>query len=433
MVRLLSHGISRVVVENQLLLRFANVGLRGATVVGKLLLVFVLATYLGPSDVGIYGLLSATIFFVLMALGFDFYTYATRELIVADRREWIAFLRDQAAFYCIMYGIVLPICLVIFSLGFLPWHLAAWFFPLVIFEHLLQEFNRLLVAMSEPVWASLVLFTGTGVWTVLVAVWMWVEPAQRSLDFVFASWLGGLLLACLIAISRLRLLPRGALSSGINWPWIRHGVSVASPFLIASLSLRALFTLDRYWLEALSNLEVVGAYVLFAGVGSAIRRFLDAAVFTFNYPALVAAAGRNDRGTFINGMRRLTFQTICVSLGLAAVGLLAARLLVVFLGDPVYTENLHLLYWILPATVLYGLSMIPHYGLYAQHYDRPIIISQLVSLIIFCVSVPVLHPILKEAAIPAAMLVAFSFLLVIKSVALRRCERSSMRSLSSDY
>lgn len=403
------------------LTRLINIALRGMTLGSKFVLIFVLAKLLEPAEVGLYGLLTVTIAYVMMALGFDFYSYATRALINTERCEWSALLRDQGVFYGITYAVTLPLSLFIFWFGFLPWSLALWFFPLLVLEHVAQEFNRLLVAMSEPLWASIVLFVRQGSWSIVAAVWMWLMPDQRNLDFVFAAWAIGGLLACLIAAARLRGLERAPLRRAIDWSWIKRGVLIAIPFVFATLSLRALYTLDRYWIEAISGLDVLAVYVLYMGIANVIMTFLDASVFTFIYPALIAAAGKRDQATFDKHMQCLTRQTIVTTLGLSLAVILLAKPLLAWLHKPVYNQYFSLLYWTVLATALSAISMIPHYGLYAHHRDRPIIFSHLASLPVFAISVYFLNTVLREAAIPAAMAISFLFLLFTKTMFFRRC------------
>ena len=401
--------------------RLLNLSLRAATLVSKFALIFVLAKFLEPAEVGLYGLLSATVFYVLMALGFDFYTYATRELIVTDRRDWAGMLRDQGVFYGITYTALLPLCLLLFWLGFLPWNLAIWFFPLLALEHLAQELNRLLVAISEPLWASVVMFVRSGAWAVAAALWMWLDPAQRSLEFVLAAWALGVLAACVLGASRLRSLDSSSLRRKVDWQWIRKGIRIAFPFVLATLSLRALYTVDRYWLEALGGLEVLAAYVLFVGIANAIMSFLDAAVFTFAYPALIAAAGKGDRADFDHRMGRLTRHTLGVTVGLSIAALVCAGPVIDWLDRPSYAEHFGLLYWTVLAAAISSVSMIPHYGLYARRKDRPIIFSHLASLPLFLIATLALIPLLGHAAVPAAMAAAFLFLLLAKLAAFKRC------------
>ena len=394
----------------------ANVALRGMTLGSRFVLIFVLAKLLSPAEVGLYGLLTVTISYVIMAVGFDFYSYATRELINTDRKIWSALLRDQGVFYGITYAVILPLSIFIFWFGFLPWSLALWFFPLLVLEHVAQEFNRILVAISEPLWASVVLFLRQGLWSIVVAVWMWLVPDQRSLGSVFAAWAIGGLLACVTAATRLRGLDSKPLALSINWLWIKRGVLVAVSFAFATLSLRALYTVDRYWIEALGGLEVLAAYVLYVGIANVIMTFLDASVFTFIYPALIACVGKRDQAAFDKHMLRLTWQTLLITLSLSLIVLLLAKPLLVWLNKPVYSQHFSLLYWTVLATAFSGFSMIPHYGLYAHHRDKPIIFSHLASLPIFAISVYWLNTVLQEAAIPAAMAITFLFLLFIKTL-----------------
>lgn len=400
--------------------RFLNLTLRAATLVSKFALIFMLAKFLEPLEVGLYGLLSATVFYVLMALGFDFYTYATREMILTDRKHWAGMLRDQGVFYGITYTALLPPCLLLFWLGLLPWQLAVWFFPLLALEHLAQELNRLLVAISEPLWASIVLFVRSGAWALAAAAWMWLDPAQRSLEFVLAAWAMGVLAACLLGASRLRELDATSLRRAVDRKWIRQGIRIAFPFVLATLSLRALYTVDRYWLEALGGLEVLAAYVLFVGIANAIMSFLDAAVFTFAYPALIAAAGKSDQSDFDRKMRHLARQTLLVTVGLSIAALLCAGPVIDWLDRPSYAEHFSLLYWTVLSAALSCLSMVPHYGLYARRKDQPIIFSHLASLPIFVAATLASLPLLGMAAVPAAMAVAFLFLLLAKLAAFKR-------------
>lgn len=402
------------------LIRLANIALRGMTLGSKFVLIFLLAKLLEPAEVGLYGLLTVTIAYVLMAVGFDFYNYATRELINSKRNQWAAQLRDQGVFYCITYAVLLPVCLFIFSQGLLPWSLVFWFFPLLALEHLAQEFNRLLVAISEPLWASVVLFLRQGLWAVLAAVWMWFVPEQRSLSFVLAAWTAGVSLACLLAVTRLKGLDRASLTSAINWLWIKRGVRVALPFVFATLSLRALYTLDRYWIEAFSGLEVLAAYVLFIGIANVIMTFLDASVFTFIYPALIAAAGQGDQAGFNRHMKRLTKQTLLITVVLCIAVVVLAHPLIGWVNKPVYAQHFELLYWAVLASALSAVSMIPHFALYAYKQDRQIIISHLLSLPIFAICVYLFAEVLTVVAVPAAMSVSFLFLLLAKTVFLWR-------------
>ena len=400
--------------------RLFNFAIRGVSLASKFALLFALAKFLEPVDLGLYGLLAATISYTIYALGFDFYTYSTRELIVSDRNQWSALLRDQAAFFGIVYSFVLPMCLLVFWFGFLPWALAAWFAPLLVLEHIGQELNRLLVAMSEPLWANLVLFFRTGAWAIVVVILMWIQPELRALVTALAGWVAGSLVACLVAVSRLRQLDCRALSRPIDWGWVKRGVRVAVPLLVATLAARGLYTFDRYLMEGIGGLEALGAYVFFVGISNSIAGFLDAGVFTFLYPALILAADKQDKIAYQLGMRRLAIQTLSVTGVLALSVIVFAHPLVDWLQRPVYEQHFGLLYWTVISAVIFAAGMIPHYGLYSLRLDVPIIISHIAGLVVFFVAVSLLRHPMAENAVPAAVAIAFLLILIVKSYAFRR-------------
>ena len=99
-----------------MILRASNLGLRGATLLSRFLLIFVLAKFLEPAEVGLYGLFVGTVTYFVMAVGFDFYTHASRDLIMSDQSQWCGLLRDQGAFYGLAYIAVLPFVVAVFLL-----------------------------------------------------------------------------------------------------------------------------------------------------------------------------------------------------------------------------------------------------------------------------------------------------------------------------
>lgn len=399
------------------LARLVSIVLRGMTLGSKFLLIFILARFLTPAELGLYGLLAATIGYALYLLGLDFYTYTTRELLKRPREEWGGLLKDQGALSMLLYAIFIPLLLIIFAMDLLPWHLAGWFVILLVLEHLNQEFMRLLVAISEQLMAGLVLFLRLGAWAVVIAILMYFEPATRSLEAVLAAWTLGGLSAFLLACVKLSQLHIGGWRKRIDWAWIQTGIKVALPFLVATLAIRGVYTLDRYWLESLSGLEVLGAYVLFIGIANAMLSFLDAGVFAFSYPGLIRAFQQGQTAEFRQGLRRLMIQTVALSGAFSIVALLFIDPLLGWLGKPLYIEQKGLFPWILLAIFLSALGMIPHYALYAKNYDKPIIHSHVAAFVVFMVATWLISQYWPMLAVPMGLCIAFFSVLVWKSYA----------------
>lgn len=409
----------RGVIASPSVMRVANIGLRGSTLVAKFSLLFVLAYFLEPGDVALYGLVAATTAYSLYALGFDFYSFSTRELLGSPPDQWAWLIRDQGVFFSLIYALVLPLLLLVFVSGLLPWSVAPWFFLLVVLEHLGQELNRMLIAMSRQLLAGVVLFLRSGLWAFVVALLFWYSAENRSLELVFFAWAMGSSLACLLGFSAFWSLDRHCLKRNIDWRWIKKGIKVALPLLIATLAIRAVFTVDRYLVESLTGAEVLAAYVIFAGVANAVMSFLDAGVFVFLYPRVVSAYKEDDPQAFSNGMRTLLRQTLVVTLLLCVTAALLIHPLLFWLQKEVYSQHVGILYLLLVAIAIFAISMVPHYGVYAMSKDRHIVASHILTLGVFLVSVAALQIFFSLYAVPLALCAAFVFMAICKTASYR--------------
>ncbi|NQD80614.1 hypothetical protein HP436_10535 [Pseudomonas sp. CrR14] len=407
-----------MLLDARIVARISNVGLRSVTLLSKFSLVIFLASFLAPEELGLYGLLVAAIGYSLYLLGFDFYVFTTRELIGTSRALWGRLLKTQCALSAILYLVFIPLLSLLFAAQLLPWSVAGWFFALLVLEHLAQELNRLLIAASEQIWASIILFLRSGLWAMFVVILMWAVPAYRSLETVLQWWFAGCSLACLVGIVKLCKMRLGGWSSNVDWSWIGKGLKVVLPFLLATLAIRAVFTLDRYAFEHLEGLQALGAYVLYAGMCSALLAFLDAGVFAFSYPKLIAHWRNQQPNLFFKEMRALAIQTLGVSLAFVLGSLIVLDSLLGWLGKTLYLDYQYLFYWLLLASTLYGISMIPHYALYAMGRDKVIIKSHVGSLLLFFISLFLLSKPLQGLAVPVALCAVFAALTIWKGMAL---------------
>ena len=396
--------------------KLLNLSVRAATLGSRFLFVFFLAKLLSPEEVGIYGLVTASVGYALYLVGLDFYTFTTRELVNTDKSGWGFVLKNQAALSLLLYAVVLPLSLLVFVSGLLPWNVAKWFFVLIVLEHICQELGRLFVAVNEQLFASILLFLRQGSWAVVVAAFMFMAQGFRHLDTVFLAWVSAAAAAVLLGIFKLYWLRIGGWRKAVDWSWIWRGVKIAVPLLVATLAIRAVFTVDRYWLQSLVDLSAVGAYVLFFGISGTLMAFLDAGVFAYQYPAMIKAYHAGKPAEFQKLVRTLLTHTLVVSLGFAVVSLVVLPFLLDWIGNPVYGRYQHLYPWLLAAMLLNGLSMVPHYALYAQKKDRPIVQSHIWSFPFFCLVTWLVSRHNPGLAVPVGLCLSQLLILVWKSV-----------------
>lgn len=394
-----------------------NVGLRGATLLARFLFIFFLAKYLTPAMVGYYGLFVAAVGYALYFVGLDFYNYVTREILKAPNDRHGQMLKGQAAMSGALYILLVPIALVFFSQIDWPVQLFWWFFPILFLEHLNQELNRLFVALSLQITASIILFIRQGSWAIASVFLMFYHNPSRNIDTVLALWFFAGLVAALMGVLKLRKLKMGGWQKNVDWQWVKKGLVISGALLVATLALRGINTFDRYWLQALGGIDIVGGYVLLLSIAGTLMTLLDAGIFAYAYPKLIEYHNNDERALAQSSVRQVLWQTVVLSGGFALVSWLVLPYFLRWIGNPVYLNATDLYPWILMATVLNALGMVPHFGLYAQGHDKSIIYSHGASLVLFVLSTWLFSPFFGFMAVLVGVNVAFAVIFAWKSFA----------------
>lgn len=403
--------------------RIVNVGVHGVNLVSRFLLIFFFAKYLDPASVGYYGLFSVAVGYSIYFVGLDFYTYVAREVLKAPSTKRGQLLKGQAALSGLLYFLFFPVALVLLHYADFPRMLVYWFFPILFFEHFNQEISRLLIALSEPVAASVLLFIRQGSWALVTVALMAWEPAVRDLQTVMVLWVVAGFTAAFTGVCKVRKMRMGGWGEALDWHWIRCGIAVSAAFLLATLALRGIQTFDRYWLEALGGIEIVAAYVLFLGVAGTLLTFLDAALFAFTYPALIQLHHEQNTDVAHAKVRQMLWLTIIISCGFALISWLLLPYLLLWINNPVYSGAINLYSFLLSAMIVNAISMVPHYALYARGYDRPIIHSHIAALIAFLLVTWMLSTDFSVIAIPIGLNFSFVVILLWKGIAYIRLKK----------
>lgn len=394
--------------------RVLNILLRGSTLTCRFLFIFFLAKYVEPSVVGVYGLFTAAIGYSLYIVGLDFYTYTTREILKCEKSLWGKYLKGQIYLSTLLYISLFIISVPFIVNGYLPISILYWFVPILFLEHVNQEISRLLIALSKQTIASINLFIRQGVWALVAVGIMYFDESARHIELVFSLWMTSGFLAAISGVYYLYRLNLGGWHSRVDISWIKKGIKTSIVFLMATLALRGVQTVDRYWLESLTNIDVVGAYILFVGVAGTAMTFLDAGVYSFSYPKLISANNISNKKEFNRILKSMTFLTVAFILFFSCVSLILLPLLLNWIGREVYLKYSSMYVWILLATVLNAFSMIPHYALYAQGRDKAIVLAHGMSVFIFVIFASTITLWDKELAVPIGVVAAFSFIFLFK-------------------
>jgi len=346
--------------------------------------------FLPPEEVGLYGLITVTVSYSIYFLGFEFYTYSTRDLVGRPKGEWPRLISTQVIFFCVMYLLVLPLMSLIFILGLIPWELMAGFLALVVLQHLSAELMRLLVVMEKPFLATIIIFIKQALWAVFLIIAMWLFPEARNIETLLVFWVIGVGLAVIVGVRPLLKLSWARSKIRPDWKWVRSGVLVALPLLISTVSARALFTFDRYAFEAYNGLALLGAYSVYMSIAAGLLAFMESGVFVFHYPKMMKAYKNNNAVEFSDTFKKMIKQSFHWMLALLAIMSIIVPIIFSFLSENIYSKNIGLFYAILIAMSVFLVGYILQYALYTTSRDKTIIVANISGLVVAAISAIIL-------------------------------------------
>lgn len=369
--------------KSKILERLFNLALRGLSMGSKFVLVIFLAKYLSVEDIGLYGLIVATVSFSIILLGGEFYTYSQRELLSESSNRWCWILQHQSLATILLYFLILPLQLLVFYNGWLPLELISLYFLLLVSEHIAQEINRILITFQQQLIASFILFFRLGAWCWVVIALFILDDTSHNIETVLFCWLVGSVVSVIVgAVFIIKQLSELKFAK-VDISWIKKGYKVAFKFFCATLCFRAIMTADRYFMDYVGGKDLLAVYVVYVSIAMAINSVLVPAVFSFVYPKLVSNYKKNRLIEYKKNIRELFWSVIMLGGGVAFVIGLLSPYVFEWTDKKILLEHIAILWLLLIMSFLYSLSMIPHYILYAKNLDGKILISHIVGLVIF--------------------------------------------------
>jgi O-antigen/teichoic acid export membrane protein len=359
----------------------------------KVLLVLFLARELPLADLGIYGLVVATTTLATSLVGFELHTFALRELVKREPADRPDVVWSQVRFYAVAYAVAAPVLAGFVVLGPLPLASAAWFVPVLVGTHASIEIHRLLIAVSRPLAAYVVLASAHGLWVVPVIGVGLVAPDELSLHVVFACWTAFSWLTVIASIPYLRGL--GLLAGGpgrARWDVVRAGLRVSWVFLLVALAQRAIDTTDRYFVQAYAGEAQVGVYTFFSRAAGVLFDVVYSGVTVAIVPALVAAYQERDAPAWQQHVRRLLRASIGVTLALVPVVVGATLLALAYIDSPAMDAGWTCFAVLLAAFALTNISVVAQYVLYCRGADRAILAIATVTVVVNLAANAILVP-----------------------------------------
>lgn len=358
--------------------QLASIGLRIVALTARFLLMIMMARLLSPHELGLYALVYATVAFSVYVLGMDFHFFSARELTATSKQQLGRLFRNQLVFHGVVYLVLLPALLLLFTSGMLPWYLAGWFYGILILEHISQEIYRLFVILGRPTTANFVLLLRSGAWVYAVVVTMAMNESAQSLTTIWLGWSLGAGASVLVAVP----FAHNILKHATPWDhtdrtWILGGLMQLRYFVAASLALRGVEYMDRYIIELYLGTTQLGVYSVYVSMASFVQAFVYSGVLAIFYPRVIASFKERafaEHGRTLNQMWR---QAVIATVTAAGIAALAFDPVLRIIDKPIYQEFAHAYWLLLVGTALTVIALVPHYALYARHHDKSLLYSSL--------------------------------------------------------
>lgn len=357
------------------------IAIRGGTLASKFIFITYLAKYASFDVLANYSIVAVTISFMLYLLGFDFYTFSTREIARWEYRNSGQIITNQFAFYLLMYVISIPLVLLLVWFRIISLEIIVLFYFLLITEHLAQEFMRLLVISGNALKANLQLFIRSASWIYVYIIYSFSQN-ECSLVTILSYWFFGNLVALIFSLTELKKIDwKNPNVWHLDFNWVISGVKVAIPLLVATLMLRGIYISDRYILKFTSSSEDLAVYSFFSNIANALVAFIDASVVMVYYPRLVGFFENKDIEQYLIQAKAFKMKLLNMGAILSICLAVLMPLLCLFLNKGVFISKIFIFYILLLSSFIYSYSLIYHYKLYSMKKDKFIIISTFISFL----------------------------------------------------
>ncbi len=357
-----------------------NMGLRAITLVSKFLLILFMGKYMSIVDIGTYGLFTVTCTLLLNLVGFNFYSYNTRELINSHKKNHAVMLRDQAVFHLIAYAFTLPLIPLIFNLGILDWSLLGWLYVILILEHMCQEIERVLITFSRPITANVVLFIRSASWVYAIIATYLYSNSSMSLGLIWQYWMIGATTAILFGIYQLKFIKwKNIIGTPINFRWILEGVKSASFLFSATMLYQAMLFIDRSVLQYFHSEHAVGIYTFFWSISNAIGTFVYAGVISILHPKIILTFNKNQR-QFIKLIKQMFWQSTGLFVIVFTILWFLLDHVLLYTGKEELINNKYIFFLLSIGGLIALMSNAVHYIIYCKKLDKQIMLATAFAL-----------------------------------------------------
>jgi O-antigen/teichoic acid export membrane protein len=219
-------------------------------------------------------------------------------------------------------------------------------------------------------------------WIYLYIALAWMLPALRTLDWLLAFWICGSLLALAFAASLTRRWPwTEGFRAPLQWSWFKDNTRASWQLYLSEAVAVLTLYVDRYLVFLFLSLELVGVFVLFWQMASAVGNLVGAGVLQVYRPRLIRAGHSGSTARFKSLYRESLLHSLAAGALLSVIAGAAAYYLIPYSKQPLAMEYLPLLGLMLLCLQIRIWADAAKNAAYARHFDHWTMQSHLLSLV----------------------------------------------------
>lgn len=338
--------------------KYYNMFLRGATLFLKFLFVFCAAKFWSPEDLGLYGLIVTIVGLSGYLVGFDFYVNTQRAFAgssLSIKNKTISNHVFLTIVLFLLLGPSLYLYLINFSISTKYYFVI---FLLIFVEQINLEFSRLLVLKNRQLLVSKLLFFRHGAFPVVFFV-LCVFDIVISVPVVLILWSVFSSISAFLAYYFYKKIEIFKISfSFVDFPLLREQSKIALLFLIGTIALRGLFSIDRMIIADYISIEVLGIYTFYVGLSSAVIALYDATFVVYQLPYIFELKRENNIKKIQSLKRKSFIQCFCFYSVALLIYIVTIDIVLFFIGRDEYSSNKWIFLPLLLSAFFYSMSSV---------------------------------------------------------------------------
>jgi O-antigen/teichoic acid export membrane protein len=349
-----------------MLIRALSIGL-------KTFFIFFSAKLLSLEDFGKLALINTAISLMLSVMSINFAQYTSRLLV--EKSKVLNEIYHHFLFISFTGLISLLSFPLLIKYAGIDTEIIGKFLVILYLEHILNEIFRILIPLNRIVYANVIHFLKVCSSTLFPLLIILIFK-KATLVLILNTWLVTLLLFLIVlAVAHLKL--NHFRSFKFSSSFITAGLKTSTYYLAISILGRSLFTLDKFFVNHISGTSEVGIYTFYYSMAFTLQTLIETSFITPSMHEMLKS--KNLKNTFYS----LLFKVVSTGLVIGGGLILAKDQILTFLNKEAFLEDFQLLYIFLIAALLFSMASATMMPLYAKKKDREILISFMLSFIIF--------------------------------------------------